>query len=412
MFDDCIIMAGGSGTRLWPASNSRLPKQFLTGPGGRSFFQAALERGLAVTSSPGGGGKGRVIIITGKAHVPLALRDCQCFSAAEKARVILIPEPVARNTAPAIACGAVFARLTAGANRNILVLTSDHVIGPLAAFLSDAEKAARSSAAGSLAVFGIPPGRPDTGYGYIEAETSGGALSTGSGALSTGSGVAPVADPGVYRAASFREKPDRETAEKFLAAGNFYWNSGMFAFNSDFIIEEFQRSEPDALTPFKALGSPARESYAVREGVRILENWSGLEAAYRAAKAVSIDYAVAEKCRKVMMVASSFDWFDVGSWDEYAKLRSNAVDISKNDSNAVGATAEVFIAPGKDNTASSCFVDADIPVALCGVEDLIVVIRSGKDGGPATALVARKGETQRVKDIVEQIKAAGRTDLL
>jgi mannose-1-phosphate guanylyltransferase/mannose-1-phosphate guanylyltransferase/mannose-6-phosphate isomerase len=268
----------------------------------------------------------------------------------------------------------------------MLVLTSDHVIGPPDSFRADAEKAAAliagtgPDAAPALVVFGIAPGRPETGYGYIEAEAGG----------------LPV--DGCFRALSFREKPDRETAEKFLAAGNFYWNSGMFAFSSGFILDEFRRNEPELLPPFEGLPAPEEGAYSLRRGLRVLENWPGLEAAYGAARPVSIDYAVAEKCRSVIMVRAGFDWFDVGSWDEYAKLLTGQGK----------KRADVF---GTDG-AASCFVDADIPVALCGVEDLVVVIRSGKDGGPASALIARKGETQRLKVIVEQIKAAGRTDLL
>ena len=371
-------MAAGLGTRLWPASSSRLPKQFLPGPGGQTFFRAAVERGLAVS--------GRLIIIAGRGHIPHVLESCDSLSGAEKARVVLIGEPLARNTAPAIACGAVFAERTAGAGRKMLVLTSDHVIGPFDSFRADAEKAAALIArtgpdtAPALVVFGIAPGRPETGYGYIEAAAD----------------VLPV--DGCFRALSFREKPDRETAEEFLAAGNFYWNSGMFAFSSGFILDEFRRNEPELLSPFEKLSVPREEAYTLRRGLRVLEDWPGLEAAYGAARAVSIDYAVAEKCQSVVMVRVGFDWFDVGSWDEYAKLLTGQGK----------RRADVF---GTD-TAASCFVDADIPVALCGVEDLIVVIRSGKDGGPPSALIARKGETQRLKAVVEQIKAAGRPDLL
>jgi mannose-1-phosphate guanylyltransferase/mannose-1-phosphate guanylyltransferase/mannose-6-phosphate isomerase len=377
MFDDCIIMAGGLGTRLWPASSSRFPKQFLPGPGGQCFFRAAVERGLAVS--------GQLIIIAGRGHIPHVLEACDSLSGAEKARIVLIVEPLARNTAPAIACGAVFAEGETGGSRKMLVLTSDHVIRPPESFRADAEKAAaliagtEPGAVPSLVVFGIAPDRPETGYGYIEA---GGSLSV----------------DGCFRALSFREKPDREMAEKFLAAGNFYWNSGMFAFSSGFIRDEFRRNEPELLPPFEKLSVPGEAAYTLRQGLRVLENWPGLEAAYNAARAVSIDYAVAEKCRSVIMIRAGFDWFDVGSWDEYAKLLT-AREKSR---------ADVF---GTDGV-SSCFVDADIPVALCGVEDLIVVIRSGKDGGSASALIARKGETQQVKAVVEQIKAAGRTELL
>jgi mannose-1-phosphate guanylyltransferase/mannose-1-phosphate guanylyltransferase/mannose-6-phosphate isomerase len=387
MFDDCIIMAGGSGTRLWPASSSRLPKQFLPGPGGKSFFLQAVERGLAVTAG------GRVIIIAGKGHAAHVVAACAPLTEAEKARIILIVEPRARNTAPAIACGTVFAEFPdvpagpAGAERGgrkILVLTSDHVIEPLADFQVAAQSAGEAlggRSGGNLVVFGIAPSRPETGYGYIEAAE---ALQSGGAA--------------VYRAASFREKPDHATAERFLAAGNFYWNSGMFAFSSRFMREEFSRNAPDILAPFEALAAPGEG--APRGGIGVLENWPGLAEAYDAARAESIDYAIAEKCPSVVMVAGTFRWLDVGSWDEYARLMAPA---------PAGGLPPVYAVPV---AADSCFVDADIPVALCGVEDLVVVIRTGKDGGPAVALVAKKGETQQVRDLVAQIKAAGRTDLL
>jgi mannose-1-phosphate guanylyltransferase/mannose-1-phosphate guanylyltransferase/mannose-6-phosphate isomerase len=120
------------------------------------------------------------------------------------------------------------------------------------------------------------------------------------------------------------------------------------------------------------------------------------------AKSISFDYAIAEKCSQTVMAAARFDWLDVGSWDEYAKLLGS----SRGEVFATG------LPPGLPPPTASCFVDADIPVALCGVRDLIVVVRSGKDGSPPVVLVAKKGETQGVKEIVEQIKAAGRTELL
>jgi mannose-1-phosphate guanylyltransferase len=147
----------------------------------------------------------------------------------------------------------------------MLVLTSDHVIGPLEAFRADAEKAAALAmgtspgAVPSLVVFGIAPSRPETGYGYIEAAD----------------GDSPAG--GCFRALSFREKPDRETAERFLAAGNFYWNSGMFAFNSDFMLEQFRKNEPELLAPFEGLSVSGESAYTVHRGIRVLENWSGLE---------------------------------------------------------------------------------------------------------------------------------------
>jgi mannose-1-phosphate guanylyltransferase/mannose-1-phosphate guanylyltransferase/mannose-6-phosphate isomerase len=385
MFDDCIIMAGGSGTRLWPASNSVNPKQFLSIPGGSSFFVSAVERALAVINREG---EGRVIIIAGKGHVPRIIEACAVFSPEDLSRLILIPEPAARNTAPAIACGAVYSALALGPDRTVLVLTSDHIISPLAVFAEDAAAAAAFARQGNLVVFGIPPRAPETGYGYIEAAE----------ALPSPCGAA-VGGTASFRAASFREKPVRSVAEAFLADGRFYWNSGMFAFSSGFLLEEFRRNAPECLRPFEALKAPEESAYTVRRGLKIAEAWPGLGEAYNAVKGISFDYAIAEKCGQTVMTAARFDWFDVGSWDEYAKL----LDSSRG---------EVYAARVPSEGAGSCFVDADIPVALCGVGDLIVVVRSGRDGGVPSVLIAKKGETQGVRDIVEQIKAAGRTELL
>jgi mannose-1-phosphate guanylyltransferase len=204
-------------------------------------------------------------------------------------------------------------------------------------------------------------------------------------------------EPEVFKALSFREKPDKGRAEQFVAAGNFYWNAGMFAFSSRFILEEFHRSAPELIITFDKLQAPDERSYMVRGGIRILREWLGLNEAYGTVKSISFDYAIAEKCTQTIMVSAAFEWFDVGSWDEYAKLTGN--------SGAAGS--EVY-----RSGSSNCFVDADIPVALCGVDDLIVVVRSGRDGAPPSVLISKRGETQRVREIVEKIKAAGRTELL
>jgi mannose-1-phosphate guanylyltransferase/mannose-1-phosphate guanylyltransferase/mannose-6-phosphate isomerase len=387
MFDDCIIMAGGSGTRLWPASNSKRPKQFLvvsqepshTGNalGGHTFFHAALERALALIDSSG---HGRVIIIAGEGHVPFIIEACTSVSAVLRDRLVLIPEPRAKNTAAAIALGITYVQRVSGGDRKILVLTSDHSIQPLEVFKANATAGAAFARQEKLVVFGIPPRSPATGYGYIEAaeELS---LPGDSGAK-------------IFRVASFREKPARPVAEQFVAAGNFYWNSGMFAFSSGFMLHEFTDHAPEIMAPFTQLQMPEEQAYRNAQGLRILSDWPGLQVVYGQVHTTSFDYAIAEKCTQTVMVAADFAWLDVGSWDEYEHL--------------VGDTgSEVYQSGGE-----SCFVDADIPVALCGVEDLIVVVRSGKDGTAPAVLIAKRGETQRVKEIVEQIRAAGRTELL
>ena len=371
MFDDCLIMAGGSGTRLWPASSSRLPKQFLPASGKASFFSMAVERALAVT-----GTRGRVIVVAGKAHVPHVVADLAGLGAAKKKRLLVIGEPAAKNTAPAIACAVRFS-LAGGAGRNMLVLTSDHVIRPIEAFKAAAllaeSGAGRTAEGGRLAVFGIPPTRPETGYGYLETGRA-------------RAGLSPVT--------AFHEKPDAATAKRYLASKKFFWNSGMFAFSVDFMADRFRLLAPEVFAPFEKLKVPDGDSFAETNGVKVLEKWPGLENAYRKAKAISFDYAIAEKCSDTVMVRGDFDWIDIGNWEDYVKLRS-------------GGGSQVF-----GVSAETCSVDSDIPVALAGVEDLIVVIRSGKNGEPATALVTRKGQTHRVREVVELIRKAGRTDLL
>jgi mannose-1-phosphate guanylyltransferase/mannose-1-phosphate guanylyltransferase/mannose-6-phosphate isomerase len=168
----------------------------------------------------------------------------------------------------------------------------------------------------------------------------------------------------------------------------------MFAFKDSFILEQFGSKAPDVLAPFEKLKAPAKSSFRTVKGLRILDAWPGLAEAYKKTPSVSFDYAIAEKCRETVMVRAGFDWIDIGNWEEYAVL--------------LGDTgAEVY-----RSASESCFVDSDIPVALGGVEDLIVVVRSGRDGGAPGVMITRKGETQRVRDLVEQIRAAGRTELL
>jgi mannose-1-phosphate guanylyltransferase/mannose-1-phosphate guanylyltransferase/mannose-6-phosphate isomerase len=372
LFDDCIIMAGGSGTRLWPASNSLKPKQFLPikkNPGEYTFFDAALERAFTVINN-----SGRVIIIAGKNHVSHIVLAAQKLNENDRRRLVLIPEPEAKNTASAIACGIVYTERTASVNRNIIVLTSDHIITPLEIFKADVTAVCGQQNA--LTVFAIPPHSPETGYGYIEA------------------GETQSPQSRIFNVASFREKPDRKEAERYIALGNFYWNSGMFAFSSRFMMEEYHRCAPKLAAVFSSLAAPEKESYTSRDDLLILENWSGLKEAYNQAENISFDYAIVEKCAHTIMVVAGFNWLDVGSWDEYALL--------------LGDTgSEVYYSGGK-----SCFVDSDIPVALCGVEDLIVVVRSAKDGAVPSVLITKKTETQRVREIVQQIKDAGRTSLL
>ena len=383
MFNDCIIIAGGAGTRLWPASSSRSPKQFLPipAPGEKgSFFNTAIERALALV---GREKQGSIIIIAGRFHVTQIIKACDKYSDEEKRHIVLIPEPESKNTAPAIACALTYLDwMSGGVDRKIMVLTSDHIITPLNRFMVDTKAASAFAQADKLAIFGIKPRGPETGFGYIEA-----------GQLISGE----VEEPSVFKVISFREKPDRMKAESFIKAGSFYWNSGMFAFSSKFMMNEFRLHAPDLFMPFGKLRAPDERSFRTEKGIRILWEWMDLKLAYSDVKPISFDYAIAEKCTDIVMVRAGFDWLDVGGWDEYASL------VEKNKLNK----SEVY-----QTLSKNCFVDSDVPVALIGVEDLIIAVRSGKNGGPGSVLVAKKGETQHMREIVAQIRENDREEIL
>jgi mannose-1-phosphate guanylyltransferase/mannose-6-phosphate isomerase len=374
MFDCSVIMAGGSGTRLWPASNLNHPKQFLPLPNQKekTFFHAALDRALAVS----GPDASSVIVIAGRAHIPHIKSICATYGRDDLRRIVLIPEPEAKGTAAAVACAAVFVECFFGAPRSIFVLTSDHIIEPEADFVIQARSLAPLIRDGGLAVFGIAPRYAETAYGYIEA---------------AGADAPPDS---VVKVNSFHEKPDKATAEKYLDAGNFFWNSGMFAFSSGFILNEFKKYSAGILAPFEKLSVPAGDAYTHCDCVRVLEHWQGLDAAYRETRSESFDVAISERCGNVIMAKAMFNWSDVGSWDEYARL-------------SVSRTENVFCVDSE-----KCFVDSRIPVALCGVDNLIVVVRDGMNGEPPAVLITKKGETQRVKELVELIKSSGRHTLL
>ncbi|MDR0497301.1 MAG: mannose-1-phosphate guanylyltransferase [Treponema sp.] len=401
MINDCIIMAGGLGTRLWPASTSSKPKQFLNLPAGgnsnASFFFSAIERALVVIADTG---DGHVIIIAGKNHIHAIVEECAKLDAQRRKRLILIPEPKSKNTAPAIACALLYINwISAGRERNILVLTSDHIIHPLEKFKTDVAAAAAMAQADKLVVFGIHPRGPETSYGYIET----------AGVL-----IIPPEknhksknkyEPEIFAVSSFREGPDIQSARHFFKVKKFYWNLGMFAFSSKFMLAEFRRCSPEVITPFRKLMAPSEHSYHIRKGIKVLEKWTNIETAYKDTREISFEYAIAEKCPSTVMVKAGFSWINVGNWDEYVQLMKHTGSGKLKAS----ADSEVYCTEGALNT---CFVESDIPIALCAVEDLIVVARSGENGGDPVVLISKKGETQRVREIVEKIKKAGRTELL
>lgn len=358
MVKHVVILAGGSGTRLWPASRAAFPKQFLALRRGKSLFQETLERASSL------GIEGAIIVVTHKDHMDEIVKQWNSLSPVERTQGrIVLPEPIARNTAPAIAYAAAFLKNEGEAEESFIVLASDHLIEPVDQFQRDVEKAAQLAQQGFLVTFGIPPRGPDTGYGYVETGKE---------------------QPPGRRVRRFHEKPDRATAVSYVDKGNFYWNSGMFTFRVDVFLDELKRSAPEVVEPFEGISIETTE----RESVRVPKDLQTVQSAYEGLPSISIDYALMERSSNTSMVEATFDWSDVGSWDE----------VSRHFSAEKTEALEV--------DADGNFVYSDIPVAIAGISDLIVVVKKG------VALICRKGSSQLVRDIVEELKQKKRKELL
>lgn len=339
-----VILSGGAGTRLWPLSRSARPKQMLDLTGGGSMLALTAER-------VGDEGLFRAPVVVAGARQAADIE-------AELAELgTLILEPVARNTAPAIALAA----LEAEADDLLLVLPSDHLVRDVEGFREAVRRALPAARDGWIVTFGMKAERPETGYGYIER---GEALAEG-----------------VYAAARFVEKPDAATAEAYLAGGRHDWNGGIFLFRAGTMIEALTQFASDVLDAAgKALAG------ARREGARVLPD----AAAFGAAPSVSIDYAVMEKAQKVAVVPVSVGWSDIGSWE--------ALHIAAQKD----GDGNVVVGPGLALDATGCLIRSEGPmVAAIGVEDLVIVATGD------AVLVVPRNRAQEVKDVVEALKAKG-----
>ncbi len=367
MSTDVLILAGGSGERLWPESSATRPKQFMALPGGETFLQSAMRRAYQL------GIEGDILIVTRKDWTDLVVQDVCDLSQrmnepALRDKVLVMSEPCGKNTAPAIAWTAQYL-LAAGRKKppNILMMASDHIIEDDASFARDAATAAWHADRNCLVTFAIPPVEAATGYGYIEAGDS----------LECDLPNAGTS----FKVATFREKPDAATARAYVDSGRYYWNSGLYAFRADFFLAELKAHSPAVHQAFSGVAS--KTVIEKRLGVRVMTQCDGLETAYRDTPSISIDYAISEKCTSAVSVRASFGWDDVGTWDSLVKYYP-----------ALG-NADVSVA------SSNCFVHADMPVALCGVEGLVVVVKNGR------VLVCKKGETNLVNDALALMKQKG-----
>ncbi|MFH0233948.1 MULTISPECIES: mannose-1-phosphate guanylyltransferase/mannose-6-phosphate isomerase [unclassified Vibrio] len=348
-----VIMAGGSGSRLWPLSRSLYPKQFISLTSEKSMLQETIVRlsGLEHQSP---------LIICNEEHR---------FIVAEQLRKQniqhggIILEPVGRNTAPAIALAALHA-VKSGEDPLLLVLAADHVIQDSFAF-SDAVRAAIPSAEeGMLVTFGIIPTAPETGYGYIK---HGDAI-----------------EESVFRVAQFVEKPDLNTAEQYLASGEYYWNSGMFLFKASRYLEELKEQHPNILEACESAMQGSRQDL---DFIRLAEE------AFFLCPDDSIDYAVMEKTHDALVVPMNAGWSDVGSF-------SALWEVSAKDDLGNVAVGDVLT----DQTSNSYIYAQNKLVSTVGVDNLVVI--ETKDA----VLVANKDKVQDVKNIVNLLKVQNRSE--
>jgi mannose-1-phosphate guanylyltransferase/mannose-6-phosphate isomerase len=346
-----VLLSGGSGTRLWPLSREAYPKQFLPLAGDDTMLQATWLRvaGLAGAAP---------IVVANEEHRFLVAEQLRQVGAPVPAIVL---EPIGRNTAPAIAAAALQATIDGG-DPLLLVVPSDHVIADADAFRRAVQEASVAAEQGALVTFGIVPTAPETGFGYIQA----------SGAESGG----------VRKVARFVEKPDAVTAQSYLDAGGYYWNSGMFLFRASRFLQELERFRPDVLAATRLAFDRAK-----RDGdfIRLDKD------AFAACPADSIDYAVMERTDAAAVLPVDIGWSDLGSW-------SALWDVATRDADG-NATFGDVIAVDSHNS----YVHGRRLVALVGVDDLVVV-----DTDDAV-LVARKDRVQDVKHVVARLKQEQRS---
>ena len=349
-----LILAGGRGTRFWPRSRKRSAKQVLNVVGERSLIQNTVER-LAPVIPPE-----RLWVLTNQ-H----LRDTIIRQLPEIPKRQILAEPMQRNTAPAIGLAA---HILQSEDKDAVmgVFPSDHVVGKDAAYRSVVKAAFKSANAGHLMVVGIEPRWPETGYGYVEFPRA--------------------AKPGATaRVKRFHEKPALAKAKRYLAAGNFYWNSGMFFWRCDALLEQLRLHLPKTATILAAL--PAFRSRRFAEKLRL---------AFPLCENISIDFAVLEKSALVHGIpAADFGWNDVGSWNAVYEL------LARDECGNATHPGSICL------DAHNNFVDARGKlVALLGVKDLIVV------DTPDALLVASRDRAQQVGDVVKALERAKRDDLL
>ena len=342
-----VILAGGSGTRLWPLSRLQLPKQFLKLQGEKSLLESTVDRLSPLVDDSD------VLVVTGVEHA-----HGEAYNSLQQYQTLL--EPVGRNTAPAIALAASWLQYQTGDDPVMIILPADHIIKQAEAFQQALQTAIAAAEEGHLVTFGIQPTRPDTGFGYIQAN-------------SLKSGVEDL-----FAVEQFTEKPDLKTAEEFIRKSNYFWISGMFVWRASTILSEIERHLPEI-------------HQAVTEMVKQWESGGATQAVidqiFPDMRSISIDYGVLEKSDNVMLVPCDIGWSDVGSWDAVHGIASHDEEFNALQGRVIA-----------QDCRNSLIHSNKRLVAAVGVDDLCVVETAD------AVLVTKRGESQRVREIVDQLK--------
>jgi len=343
-----VILAGGSGTRLFPLSRKKYPKQFLKIGDKLSLLQKTVLRNLKIIRSIDD-----IVLITNNEyqfHIKNQIKEVLPDIDIEKLNIIL--EPIGRNTAPAIALATKYIteKMSVSEDEPVLVSPSDHIIHPDEEFREYVKEGEKLAKEGYIVTFGINPTKPETGYGYIEADKE-------------------IKGTKAYKVKKFHEKPDLEKAKEYLISGNFFWNSGIFMFTPRTIMEEIKRHSPEIHSLI--------DSRTFEEVIMSFEEMPD----------ISIDYAVMEKTEKAAVIPMSITWSDVGSWDSVYDV------LDKDEKGNVKEGNVISI-----DTEGSLIIGDNRLIAAIGIKDLMIVET------PDVIVIARRGEGQKIKELVNMLK--------
>jgi len=342
-----VVLAGGSGSRLWPLSRQQLPKQFLNLNGVDSMLSATIARLSPLIEEDD------VCVVTGESHA-----TGEAFSELDGLNTIL--EPCGRNTAPAIAIAAALLQDNCDGDPVIVVLPADHIVKKKKAFRRCLKKAVQVAEAGRIVTFGIVPSHPETGFGYIQTEDS---------------------ENDVHSVLRFIEKPDLTTAQKMLDDGNYYWNSGMFVWKASVILAEVEKYLPDVWSVLEGMRSRWNDGESWQEVIRD---------SFDQMPNISIDYGVMEQSKIVSLVAADIGWSDVGSWDAVHEMAKKDADGNEISGNVLAIDCKGSLLRSEKNL-----------IAAVGLENIIAVET------PDAILLCKTGESQRVREIVDSLKQEG-----